>query len=392
MQRSPLPRLLYVGDVPVENTWHGSVVLHRLLRAYPPDRLFIIEFRQHSSPSKRLAGVNYRYAGFRLERLLSTRLHKLAAAFFLHFPGTSMRKLVKATESAKVDAILTVAHGYSWIVAASIAKRRGLPLHVLVHDQIFGTYPNSRATHRLISGQFREVLNLATSVFSVSPMMKGYLKREFGRESEVLYPSQDPNSPIYRSTSPRVERLVGGPNVAYAGTFHGDGQLKAVAHFARALDLVGGRLHLFGQDPISSQLHARLPCKNIVFRGFVADLVEVCRCEMDALLVVNSFDPADLPEMEVNFPSKLAVYTALGLPIIILAPPRSSAMTWSRENPTAAAAIDQLTGHTIGACLRRFVSDAAWRCQLAAEAIRVGAEQFSPSETETKFFTSLKRR
>jgi len=234
-------------------------------------------------------------------------------------------------------------------------------------------------------------LHYATSVFSVSPMMKSYLQREFGCASEVLYPSQDPASPIYGSISPRVERLEQGPDIAYAGTFHGTGQLEAVGRFARELDRVGGRLHLFGQDPRCGQLHQRLPGKNIVLRGFVVDLVATCRDEMNGLLVVNSFDPADLPEMEVNFPSKLAVYSALGLPIIIFAPPTSSAMRWCREHPTAAAAIDQPTGHAIGACLGRFISDAEWRRQLAAGAIRVGAELFSPSAAESKFLGGLRR-
>ena len=38
-----LPRLLYVGDVPVEASYHGSALLHRLLVNYPPDRLSVIE-------------------------------------------------------------------------------------------------------------------------------------------------------------------------------------------------------------------------------------------------------------------------------------------------------------------------------------------------------------
>ena len=38
-----LPRLLYLGDVPVEASYHGSALLYRLLQAYPAERLTIIE-------------------------------------------------------------------------------------------------------------------------------------------------------------------------------------------------------------------------------------------------------------------------------------------------------------------------------------------------------------
>ena len=42
-EASTLPRLLYIGDVPVEASYHGSALLYRLLQTYPPDRLRIIE-------------------------------------------------------------------------------------------------------------------------------------------------------------------------------------------------------------------------------------------------------------------------------------------------------------------------------------------------------------
>ena len=38
-----LPRLLYVGDVPVEASYHGSALIYRLLQRYPVERLRIVE-------------------------------------------------------------------------------------------------------------------------------------------------------------------------------------------------------------------------------------------------------------------------------------------------------------------------------------------------------------
>ena len=55
-----LPRLLYIGDVPVEASYHGSALLYRLLEDYPKERLKIVEAGvQLSRPERRLAGVAY---------------------------------------------------------------------------------------------------------------------------------------------------------------------------------------------------------------------------------------------------------------------------------------------------------------------------------------------
>ena len=66
-----LPRLLYVGDVPVECSYHGSALLYRLLQKYPVDRLRIIEAGlQASRPDRRLKAVSYCHLpGFRIRGL-----------------------------------------------------------------------------------------------------------------------------------------------------------------------------------------------------------------------------------------------------------------------------------------------------------------------------------
>ena len=72
-----LPRLLYVGDVPVEASYHGSALLYRLLDGYPADRLRIIEAGTAlSQPARRLPGVRYEDLRLPLSRLQTTRLSR----------------------------------------------------------------------------------------------------------------------------------------------------------------------------------------------------------------------------------------------------------------------------------------------------------------------------
>jgi hypothetical protein len=77
-----LPRLLYVGDVPVEASYHGSALLYRLLANYPPDRLTVIETGAPSLPSRRLPAVNYLSQPLARQRWLNTRFHAHAVAWF----------------------------------------------------------------------------------------------------------------------------------------------------------------------------------------------------------------------------------------------------------------------------------------------------------------------
>ena len=58
--RAGLPRLLYIADVPVEASYHGSALVYRLLQTYPAKRLTVIEAgTQLSLPARRLEGVTY---------------------------------------------------------------------------------------------------------------------------------------------------------------------------------------------------------------------------------------------------------------------------------------------------------------------------------------------
>src|SRR3990172_2559124 len=78
-----LPRLLYVGDVPVESSYHGSALLHRLLASYPSDRLRVVESSLGVSRSeRRLPGVQYRVLDVGSRRWLDTRLHSLVSQFY----------------------------------------------------------------------------------------------------------------------------------------------------------------------------------------------------------------------------------------------------------------------------------------------------------------------
>src|SRR5215203_6344914 len=107
-----LPRLLYVGDVPVEASYHGSALLHRLLSGYPPEKLTIMETAAPSDPKRRLSNVSYISHPIGKPRWLNTRFHPYAAAWFTRVGTRSAPKIEQSLNGAVFESVLTVAHGF----------------------------------------------------------------------------------------------------------------------------------------------------------------------------------------------------------------------------------------------------------------------------------------
>ena len=132
---SDLPRLLYIGDVPVEASSHGSALLYRLLQGYLPEKLMVIEGNlQKPTPERRLPRVQYRLLNLGWERPLNSRFNRYWSPWLTcmaRFKNPAVENLV---QDFAPDAVLTVHHGYSWITAARFAERRGLPMHLILHD------------------------------------------------------------------------------------------------------------------------------------------------------------------------------------------------------------------------------------------------------------------
>ncbi len=101
-----LPRLLYIGDVPVESTLHGSALLYRLLEGYPPQKLRIIEGFNVSQPRHRLPAVAYRTFRPRWTRLINTRFGAPFSALAT-FAAASY-----VTQRCQVDQRLPAASGF----------------------------------------------------------------------------------------------------------------------------------------------------------------------------------------------------------------------------------------------------------------------------------------
>src|SRR5690349_11127646 len=198
------PRLLYVGDVPVEASYHGSALLHRLLSDYPPKKLTIIETATPSETLRRLPEVNYLSYRIGNQRWLNTRFHPYVATWFTQTGKRSAPKITQSLNGFAFESVLTVAHGYGWLAAAEIARRRNAPLHLIVHDD----WPRvaNVAFRNSLDQRFASVYRQAQSRLCVSPAMSRSYSERYGQTAETIYPSRATTCPEYDEPPSRVGR------------------------------------------------------------------------------------------------------------------------------------------------------------------------------------------
>ena len=387
-----LPRLLYLGDVPVESSYHGSALLYRLLQNYPRDDLFICEGNLSvSQAERRLPRVCY--ATFRVgnSRLLHTRVSTYYSSWLTFTAAARLRRAAALLNGFEPEAVLTVAHGYSWITAARLALAHGVPLHLICHDD----WP--RLAHGLdfaknrLDATFGEIYRQAASRFCVSPFMRDAYCRRYGRDGNILFPSKAADCPEFNAPPERVSRNDHPFLVAFAGTINSPGYVRALKALARALEVFNGRLSIFGPITPEAARRSGLEGPNITLCGLVTsdELMVRFREEVDVLFVPMSFDPADRDYMEMGFPSKLTDYSAVGLPLLIYGPSYCSAVRWAVSNPGVAEVVDDENHKALAEALGRLAASPAHRIKLGTEALNVGRRYFTQEAAQAIFQRAL---
>ena len=206
----------------------------------------------------------------------------------------------------------------------------------------------------------------------------------------VVYPSRWAGNPEFRSPPERVNRTITSLRVAYAGA-DPNPYPPLIPACARVLADFDSELLVYSQSPEKLRAAAS-ECPAIRARDFVVStsLISRLRDEADVLLVPMSFRSEDRPNMEVAFPSKLADYTAAGLPILIWAPPYCSAVRWARENPGIADVVDHPDPDALRPAFRRLIENAEHRRNLAQAALEWGNIHFAHAAVSRRFMDALR--
>jgi hypothetical protein len=387
------PKLLYIGDVPVESTTGGAALLYRLLMTWPVDRLRIVETNLLPCvPSQRLPGVEYRKIPIRFRRLLSTRFGYWWSGHLFRAAKRGKYANVAVIEAAefKPDAILTVTQSYAWLTASYVAKRLGVPLHLIVHDDVALLARASAGVTRQIIETFGQIYLSATSRLCVSPHMAEAYQKQFGAPGDVLYPSRAAGMNGFDEPPARLAETNRPLTYAYAGSLWAQSYTHSLVTLSEIARRRGDRLLIFSNlDPKAAPSHG-LAGPHVELHPIIPfrQLIDILRSRVDVLFVPMSFDPNDRATTEVAFPSKLTDYTAVGLPLLIQGPEYSSAIRWARANPGVAVAVEQDSSAALEAATAE-LADPGRRLDLGRNAIRAGREYFSHEAVFAKFVSKV---
>ena len=388
MPEAALPRLLYLGDVPVEASYHGSALIYRLLQRYPADRLAIVESNLFTpGTDRRLPGVRHHTLAIGRRRLLHSRLHAWYSRWLLARAGRRVMKVRALLDSFSPQAVLTVAHGYTWLTAARYAERAGLPLYLIVHDD----WPRVAPSRRMVERHFSRVYRQAASRLCVSPFMAEEYERRYGAKGTVLLPARAPDAPAFDGVAARLHDAPGGPVFAFAGTVNSRGYVRLLQQLAEQLARHDGTLLIFGPLTQAQAADAGLTAANITIKGLLpsSGLLDRLRAVADVLFVPMSFAEVDRSNMRMSFPSKLTDYTAVGLPLLICGPADCSAVRWAQANDGVAEVVTSEDAAAMRAAVDRLCGDRNYRLKLARTAQLVGDRDFSAERAEAIFHAAF---
>jgi hypothetical protein len=389
MAEASLPRLLYIADVQVEGSQHGSALMFRALETYPADRLRIVETGLASQPDRRLPGVAYASLPIGRRRWLDSRLHGVYSAWLTWRAASRADQVVSSLAGFDVDAVATVGHGFGWLTAAEVARRLRVPLHLIVHDDWPRLAAITGACRPWLDRTFGRVYRAAASRLCVSPFMAEAYERRYGVAGSVMYPSRSKDSPVFPPKPAR--RIEDGDMVIGYGGNSSAAVMSCLRALASALKGTRARLGVFGPFDEDAKRQLLAESTAISFHGFVPfhQMIRDLRETADVLFVPMTFDEAERDNMTVSFPSKLADYTATGLPLLIYGPGYSSAVRWARAEYDVAHIVDEPGEARLRDAIERLREDAGRRNLLAAAAVEAGRRCFDSTGARSALSSAL---
>ncbi len=366
------------------------MALYRLLGEWPADRLVVVHSAKRREKGPALEGVRHFPIPVRrlLERGRQTRWHAYANMLATWMPP-SATVVDRALGPLRPDAVLTVAHDFLWLSAAEWCLRTNTPLHIIIHDDWpeFLSVPTwaRRGLHR----RFGKALRQAATRLCVSPGMAREYRCRYGVDCDVLLPSRGTESPKpeLRCKKKPSSRLITG----YLGGLPLAGYSRAIRKFADLLHGMDAEIYLYGSHSQESLRQEGLIHPAIVSKADVPHDESFTHMvdHVSALFCPVSFQPEDATIMRTLFPSKLADYTACGIPIVIWGPEESSAVQWARAHDHAAFVCTAPEGDGLIDFLHRLRSDEQLATRYSQGALAAGESDFSIDSARAKLVRAM---
>ncbi|MCS7063948.1 MAG: hypothetical protein NZM04_07920 [Methylacidiphilales bacterium] len=207
--------------------------------------------------------------------------------------------------------------------------------------------------------------------------MAEIFQKEYRCKTDILLPSRSYLHHEYTTPSPTTLKNSFPLTIAFAGSiwhFYAE-MIKLIAN---SLIKLGGEIHIYSDLTHKSYLEFGFnQHPNIFIKGYLPhpQIIDTLRNSAHALYSPLTFSPND-DNSRFCFPSKLADYTAVGLPIILHGPPYSSQIKWASQYSDAFIIIDDLNVENIRQSIVR-LQNPEIRRSLAQKIIAIGKETFS---------------
>ena len=391
---SVLPRLAVIGEVYPDRTTSGALLLYRLLRSYPPDRLLVVNNADQGdqNPATRLPGVPYRPLRYRIPRVIRNRFNPAWPVGSALYVGRGLSEVTEAVGDFRPEAVLGVTQWFLWLAGAAFARRRRIPLHLILHDE-WTTWTGGAGLELVHCGMqlvMRRAYQQARSRLCVSPGMAEQYERWFDAPGACFtrvggrQPDPGPPGPqdVGRAACRRVRRTSSFPPVGIA---------HLLRKMAEVLAALGGHLDLYSRTSVDWLASVGLTPPTVRVAGFfpAAEMAERVAATAHALFLPASFRPEEQVHASTLFPSKLADYTAIGMPILVWGPTYSSAARWAAENPDGAVLLAGDDPGPVRSAVLRLAADREYAIRLAAAAITSGERYFDLGVARVMLYSPL---
>ncbi len=382
-----LPKALILSAAVPETGLAGSLLLYRLFRHYPADRLLAVGPATRSGSD--LLACDYRVlnsapsARLDLTRFAGLKRSLESIGLMGRIPLARIDALVG---SFAPDVVVCVMEQRDYTDAAHrFCRSRRLPLVLIVHDRV--------ESFDLVYGPFRRAQlrrNAATYQFAsarlcVSPEMVADLAMAYGAPGTVLYPNRSELlMPRAREESGQL-KVTQVLTVGYAGSLaygYGDRIREVMPRLAAA----GVCLRLYSRDGSGNAIDG------VIHAGVCASPEEAwnkVQAECDVVWLPYGYARHYEALYSTHFPSKLTEYMALGMPVLVSGPAYATGVKWGIKHPDAAVTVTDASVESLIAAVTRLREDADLRVRLAGGTAAANAD-FDPALIRAQFVQTLR--
>jgi len=383
-----LPRLLIISELVPQSILAGSILLLRLLKDYPPDKLLVIG--APATAEAECLTCRYEELNLPLERFNRTRLARLVRSLrsINLLPQLILASIQQRLQGFQPEVILSVMEVQPYYhLAYRYAKSHRLPLVLIVHDipEVFEpVYPWALQPQR---DRNAEIYRYATQRLCVSPQMRDFFVKRYGISGNVLYPNRSEALVCRPLANVRQLKQPGTLTLGYAGTLaYGYGE--QLSRMLPSFRETGTALRVYSRDRSLGMAPDGVTYGDYAVQPDQTWLRIKQECDGLILPYCWSEDNGQQDLYKTHFPSKLTEYLALGMPILIVGPSYATGVQWGLQNCDATLVVTENDPGAWREALNQ-LKDADTRERLSGGAIVAGDRDFNPVRLRQQFLTYL---